>query len=47
VRGGALALGFVPDRRPMPAELGINGDNRRLSAYVARIAVRTPDTVNR
>ena len=47
VRGGTLALGFVPDRRPMPAELGINGDNRRLSAYVAHIAVRAPDTVPR
>ena len=47
VRGGTLALGFVPDCRPMPAELGINGDNRRLSAYISHIAVRAADTVSR
>ena len=46
VRGGDVAVGFVPDRRVMPAELGLNGDNRRLSAWVHHIGLRAADTVH-
>jgi hypothetical protein len=46
VRGGDVALGFVPDLRATPAELGLNGDNRRLSAWISHIGVRRADTVH-
>ena len=39
VRGGAVAVAFVPDRLRSPAELGLGLDRRRLAAWIRRIAV--------
>ena len=39
VRGGDVAVAFVPDGLRSPAELGLGPDRRRLSAWIRRVTV--------